>query len=135
MRCRARLTEARRLKYTVAQAAREFLADGKLQLAPSTLAQLRFHAERWIIPGIGHSKLKKLRADEVDTWLNAMAAELSPSSVKRRLSTLRQIIRFAEARNHVDRNVAALIDPPRGHGERPSKALKLGQVNTRCVPT
>jgi hypothetical protein len=53
-------------KYTVDQAARDFLADGTRQLAPSTLAQLRFHAERWIIPGLGNAKLKKLRADDVD---------------------------------------------------------------------
>ncbi|GAA2159082.1 MULTISPECIES: tyrosine-type recombinase/integrase [Glycomyces] len=117
-------------KYTVAQAAREFLADGTRQLAPSTLAQLRFHAERWIIPGLGHAKLKRLRADDVDVWLNAMAEELSPSSVKRRLSTLRRIIRFAEAHNHVERNVASLIDPPRGKGDgRSSQALTLEQVH------
>lgn len=117
-------------KYTVAQAARAFLADGTRQLAPATLAQLRFHAERWIIPRLGHAKLKKLRADDVDTWLNAMAEELSPSSAKRRLSTLRRIIRFAEAHNHVERNVATLIDPPRGKGEgRPSQAFTLAQVH------
>jgi integrase len=116
-------------KYTVAQAARDFLADGTRELAPSTLAQLRFHAERWIIPGLGHAKLKKLRAEDVDAWLNAMAEELSPSSVKRRLSTLRRIIRFAEAHNHVERNVALLLDPPRGQGKgRPSQAFTLEQV-------
>ena len=59
-----------------------------------------------------------------------MAQELSPTSVKRRLSTLRRIIRFAEAHNHVERNVATLIDPPRGKGEgRPSRAFTLEQVH------
>lgn len=116
-------------KYTIAQASRDFLANGTRQLAPSTLAQLRFHAERWIVPGLSNAKLKKLRADDVDAWLNMMAEELSPSSVKRRLSTLRRIIRFAEAHNHVERNVAELIDPPRGKGPgRPSKALTLEQI-------
>jgi len=117
-------------KYTVAQAASDFLANGTRQLAPATIAQLRFHAERWIIPGLGHAKVKKLRADDVDTWLNAMAEELSPTSVKRRLSTLRRIIRFAEAHNHVERNVALLIDPPRGKGQgRPGQAFTLEQVH------
>jgi integrase len=59
-----------------------------------------------------------------------MAEELSPTSVKRRLSTLRRIIRFAEAHNHVERNVASLIDPPRGKGDgRPSRAFTLEQVH------
>jgi integrase len=117
-------------KYTVAQAARDFLANGTRQLAPTTLAQLRFHAERWIIPGLGHARLKRLRADDVDAWLDAMAEELSPSSVKRRLSTLRRIIRFAEAHNHVARNVALLVDPPQGKGQgRPSQAFTLDQVH------
>jgi integrase len=117
-------------KYTVAQAAREFLADGTRQLAPSTQSQLRFHAERWIIPGLGHARLKRLRADDVDAWLDAMAEELSPSSLKRRLSTLRRIIRFAEAHNHVERNVALLIDPPLGGSTgRPSRAFTLDQVH------
>ncbi|WP_168801665.1 tyrosine-type recombinase/integrase [Glycomyces buryatensis] len=53
---------------------------------------------------------------------------MAPSSVKRRLSTLRRIIRFAEAHNHVDRNVAALVDAPRGRARRPGKALTLEKV-------
>lgn len=115
-------------KYTVADAARDFLAYGTRPLATSTTDQLRFHAEKWIIPRLGSAKLKRLRADDVEAWISDMAADLAPSSVKRRLSTLRRIIRFAEAHNHVERNVATLIDPPRRRGGRPGKAFTLEQV-------
>ncbi|MFC3490971.1 site-specific integrase [Glycomyces rhizosphaerae] len=57
-----------------------------------------------------------------------MAPELASASVNKRLSTLRRVIRFAQARNHVDRNVAALVDAPKGKPGRPSKALTLEQT-------
>jgi hypothetical protein len=59
-----------------------------------------------------------------------MAEELSPSSVKRRLSTLRRIIRFAEAHNHVERNVALLLDPPRGTGRAADESTPKARCRT-----
>jgi integrase len=115
-------------KYTVSDAARDFLANGTRQLARKSVDDLRFHAEGRIIPGLGRVSLKHLHADDVDAWLEVLAQDMAASSIKKRLSTLRRIIRFAEARGHVDRNVAMLVDPPRGTTGRPSEALNLAQV-------
>jgi integrase len=120
-------------KYTVADAAHDFLANGTRQLAQNSIDDLRYHVETRIIPGLGDIRLKRLRADEVDSWLNEMAGDMAASSIKKRLSTLRQIIRFAEARGRVERNVAKLVDPPRGHQGRPSKALDLAQIRALLV--
>ncbi|MDA1362493.1 site-specific integrase [Glycomyces luteolus] len=114
--------------YTVADACEDFLAHGMHHLAEGTADELRRIVGKWILPHLGHAKLKELKADEVDAWLDVMARELSTGSVKKRLSTLRRIIRFAEAHNHASRNVAALVDAPRGQLGRPSKALTLEQT-------
>jgi site-specific recombinase XerD len=99
-------------------------------LAESTADELRYIARKWIIPHLGRTKLKQLTADDVDAWLDVMALELASASVNKRLSTLRRIIRFAQARNHIDRNVAALVDAPKGKPGRPSTALTLEQALT-----
>ncbi|MEU5874263.1 site-specific integrase [Glycomyces sp. NPDC047369] len=114
-------------KYTVAQACGDFLKGGTRGLVPATVTELRLHIEKWIIPHLGAAKLKQLTADDIDAWLDVMAAHLASSSVKRRLGTLRRVIRHAEARNRVRRNVAALVKAPKGKEGRPSKALTLPQ--------
>jgi integrase len=114
-------------KYTVEQACRDFLEHGVRGLIPATVNELRIHAEKWIIPHLGQAKLKQLKADDVDAWLDTMAEALATSSVRRRLFTLRRIIKFAEGRNRVRRNVAALVKAPKGKEGRPSKALTLHQ--------
>ncbi|WP_232013976.1 site-specific integrase [Glycomyces terrestris] len=45
------------------------------------------------------------------------------------LSLLRRIIRFAEARGKVMRNVAELVDPPEGQEGRPSKSMTIEQAH------
>jgi integrase len=114
-------------KYTVEQACRDFLQNGVRGLVPATVEELRMHVEKWIIPHLGQAKLKQLKADDIDAWLDVMAEVLASSSVKRRLGTLRRVIRHAEARNRVRRNVAALVKAPKGKEGRPSKALTLAE--------
>lgn len=114
-------------KYTVAEAARDFLKNGVRGRGPATVDELRMHAEKWIIPHLGQARLKRLTTEDVDAWLDVMAKSLATSSVRRRLFTLRRIIKFAESRNRVRRNVAALAEPPEGKEGRPSKALTLDQ--------
>lgn len=115
-------------QYTVADAARDFLAHGTHRLAEKTVDELRDIARKWIIPHLGRTKLRQLTADHVDAWLDVMALELASASVNKRLSTLRRVIRFAQARNHVDRNVVMFVDAPKGKPGRPSKALTLEQA-------
>lgn len=114
-------------KYTTEEAARDFLKNGVRGRGPATVNELRMHAEKWIIQHLGQAKLKRLTTEDVDAWLDVMAKSLATSSVRRRLFTLRRIIKFAESRNRVRRNVAALAEPPEGREGRPSKALRLDQ--------
>ncbi|MDA1359815.1 site-specific integrase [Glycomyces luteolus] len=114
-------------KYSVEDAVRDFLKSGVRGLGDATIDELRMHSEKWIIPHLGQAKLKQLKAEDVDAWLEKMIEVLSTSSIKRRLGTLRRVIKFAESRNRVRRNVAALVAPPKGKEGRPSKALTLEQ--------
>ena len=41
------------------------------------------HVEKWIIPHLGQAKLKQLKADDIDAWLDVMAEVLASSSIKR----------------------------------------------------
>ena len=79
-------------KYTVEDAVRDFLQHGVRGLGLATVEELRMHAEKWIIPHLGQAKLKQLKAEDVDCWLDVMAEVLATSSVRRRLFTLRRII-------------------------------------------
>lgn len=114
-------------KYTVENAVRDFLKSGVRGLGPATVKELRMHSEKWIIPHLGQAKLKRLKAEDVDAWLETMVEVLSTSSIKRRLGMLRRVIKFAESRNRVRRNVATFVTPPKGKEGRPSKALSLDQ--------
>lgn len=115
-------------KYTIEEAARDWLKRDVAGLEPGTLEQLEFHVEKHIIPALGKAKLKRLTADDVDDWLHDLRSTHSSSYINRLLGTLRRIIRFAESRNRVRRNVAALVKPPKGKAGRRSKALTLDQA-------
>ncbi|WP_198667268.1 tyrosine-type recombinase/integrase [Glycomyces dulcitolivorans] len=68
-------------KYTVADAARDFLANGTRHLAKKSVEDLAYHVNARIIPGLGRVKLKRLRADDVDYWLNDLAQDMAASSI------------------------------------------------------
>jgi integrase len=63
----------------------------------------------------------------VDDFLESKTTTLSTSYISRLLGTLGRVIRFAERRNKVRRNVAELVEAPSGTEGRPSKALSLEQ--------
>ncbi|PRY57487.1 site-specific integrase [Glycomyces artemisiae] len=111
-------------KYTVEQACRDFIARG---LTQQDGKDVRTHINTHLIPGLGKAKLKRLTADDVDDFLATKRATHSTSYISRLLGTLRRVIRFAERRNKVRRNVAELVEAPSGTEGRPSKALTLDQ--------
>lgn len=115
-------------KYTVEQAARDWLARGLRGRNPSTVTKLTNLTERHIIAKLGRAKLKKLTADDVDDFLDGLTQTYATSFISLILGTLRRIIRFAEARNKVGRNVAMLVDAPKGTKGRPSKSMTLDQA-------
>ncbi|WP_026928800.1 tyrosine-type recombinase/integrase [Glycomyces tenuis] len=115
-------------KYTVEQAARDWLARGLRGRNASTVGKLTSLTEKHIIARLGKAKLKKLTADDVDDFLDGLTSRYATSVISLILGTLRRIIRFAEARNKVGRNVAMLVDAPKGTDGRPSKSMTLDQA-------
>lgn len=59
--------------------------------------------------------MKKLTADNVDDFLAGLKATCSTSYLRTILGTLRRVIRFAQSRDKVPRNVAELDRKRNGH--------------------
>ena len=78
---------------------------------------------------IGARRLRELTAEDVQQALTAMARRYSSAAVAMGHGALTRAIRHAEARDLVARNVAMLVDIPKGRVERPSKSLSLEQAS------
>jgi integrase len=113
---------------TVADAVRDWLDKGTRNLGVGTVAGYRILADQHLIPVIGAAKLKRLSADDVDTWLEGLAGKLSTRSLQAVHSILRRAIRQAQTRDKVGRNVAELVTTPKGRPGRPSRSLTLDQA-------
>jgi integrase len=114
--------------YTVAEAVADWLAKGTRNLDQGTVGGYRILADKHLMPTIGATKLKRLSADDVDTWLDGLTGKLSTRSLQSVHSILRRAIHQAQARDKVLRNVAELVATPKGRAGRPSKALTLDQA-------
>jgi integrase len=114
--------------YTVGDAVEDWLSKGLKGRDSGTVATNRILAERHVIPLIGRAKLKELRADDVDEWLDGLTDKLSTRSLQGVHAILKRSIRQAQARDKITRNVAELVTTPRGKSGRPSKALTLAQA-------
>jgi integrase len=114
--------------YTVRDAVEDWLTKGLKGRDPETITTSRILAEKHVVPLIGKAKLKDLRADDVDTWLDGLTGKLSTRSLQGVHSILKRAIRQAQARDKVLRNVAELVTTPKGRPGRPSKALTLEQA-------
>lgn len=113
---------------TVEEVVEAWLAHGLHGRAQGTLEQNQHLARSHIIPLIGKKRLRDLRAHDVDRMLASRRQRLSTSTLQRVLSILRRVIRWAEARDLVGRNVALLCTAPTGQGGRPSKSMTLDQA-------
>jgi integrase len=114
--------------YTVQEAVADFLDHGMKGKSPGTVANYRSIADHHLIPFIGAANLKKLTADELDTWLDDRAEELSTRTLRLVHQILERAIRHAQARDKVRRNVASLVILPEGQEGRPSRAMTLDQA-------
>ncbi len=114
--------------YTVAQAVRDWLDNGTGDLGTGTVDGYRILAEQHLIPEIGAARLKRLSAEDVDTWLKGLTGMLSTRSLQAVHSILRRAIRQAQIRDKVSRNVAAVVVTPKGRRGRPSRSLTLDQA-------
>jgi len=117
--------------YNVENAVRDWLAKGTKSLSPKTINDYQSLTESNLIPFIGAYKLKRLTADNVDDWFDERRDHLTTRTPQAIHSILRRAIRHAQARDKVMRNVADLVDTPKGRKDgRPSKAMTLDQAMT-----
>ena len=120
---------------TVADIVNDWLEHGLTRQVDATTDQLASLAKRHVIPRLGKRKLKELKASEVDAWLRSLSTTLSTDSLRRLHSCLNRSIRRAMARDLVSRNVAAMVDIPRGQLGRPSRSLTPEQVDAILTRT
>jgi integrase len=113
--------------YTVRQAAQDWLATGLEGRAAKTV-QKNQNVLDPILTVIGTRKLRQLTAADVRQALATMATTYSSAAVTMGHLALKRAIRHAEASDLVGRNVAALVDTPKGQPGRPSKSLTLEQA-------
>jgi integrase len=113
--------------YTVRQAAEAWLDEGLDGRSPKTIRKNQNVLEP-ILQAIGHRRLRELSAADVREALSRMAATYSSASVTMGHLALKRTIRHAEANDLVSRNVATLVDTPKGQAGRPSEYLNLDQA-------
>ena len=113
--------------YTVRQAAEDWLAHGLEGRSARTIKKNQNVLEP-ILKAVGTRKLRELSAADVRQALAKMAAGYSSAAVTMGHLALKRAIRHAEANDLVSRNVAALVDTPKGQEGRPSKSLSLDQA-------
>jgi integrase len=113
--------------YTVRQAAEDWLANGLEGRTAKTIKKNE-NVLAPILKVIGGRKLRELTAADVRRALSRIAADYSSAAVTMGHLALKRAIRHAEANDLVTRNVAALVDTPKGQAGRPSKSLTLEQA-------
>ena len=114
--------------YTVRRAAEDWLAQGLHGRSPKTIKKNE-NVLTPILATIGGRRLRELAADDVHQALAAMALRYSSAAVVMGHNALTRTIRHAEARDLVGRNVAVLVDTPKGQAGRPSRSLTLEQAS------
>ena len=97
--------------YTVAQAIKDWLADGLAGRAPKTVSTQREVLEP-LIDIIGAVPLRELSTATVRSALKDVAATRATRTVAMTHAGLTRAIRHAEANDKVRRNVATLVDTP-----------------------
>src|ERR1700734_1551892 len=118
-----------RRRYTVGDALEDWLAHGLDGLSERTVTLYRGTIAKALNEELGSVKLTDLTASGVQRALTALAARSSTRTVQIAHNVLVRAIRHAERDDLVGRNVAALVDAPKGQLDgRPSKSLTLEQA-------
>ena len=117
-----------RPNYTLRHAADDWLREGLDGRSAKTIKKNE-NVLAPILTAVGARRLRELTAADIRQALNTMAGRYSTAAVAMGHNALTRAIRHAEARDLVRRNVAALVDTPKGQAGRPSKSLTLGQAS------
>src|SRR6266536_1704044 len=114
--------------YTVKDAVDDWLRDGLPGRSERT-HHVYGEATAPLLEQIGSRPLRELTAGDVRAGLEALAARLSSRYLQIARASLARAIRHAEAHDRVGRNVATLVDPPKGREGRPSRSFTLDQAH------
>ena len=118
-----------RRRYTVGVALEDWLAHGVDGLSERTVTLYRGTIVKALNEELGRIRLTELTASDVEGALAALATRLSTRTVQIAHNVLVRAVRHAERDDLVGRNVAALVDAPKGQlAGRPSKSLTLEQA-------
>jgi integrase len=118
-----------RRRYTVSDALDDWLAHGVDGLSERTVTLYRDTIAKALNEQLGSVKLTALTASGVHGALTALAPGMSTRTLQITHNVLVRAIRQAERDDLVGRNVAALVDTPKGQkAGRPSKSLTLEQA-------
>ena len=120
--------------YTVRRAAEDWLREGLAGRSTKTIKKNE-NVLAPILSSIGARRLRELTAGDVHQALATMAKRYSGAAVAMGHNALTRTIRHAEARDLVGRNVATLVDTPKGQAGRPSKSLTLEQASALLTAT
>jgi integrase len=112
--------------YTVQKAVDDWLGGGLPGRSERTRSVYR-EALTPLMGQIGNKPLRELTAGDVRAGFEALSGRLSSRYLQIAKASLARAIRFAEAHDLVGRNVATLVDPPKGTVGRPSRSLTLEQ--------
>jgi integrase len=120
-----------RRRYTVGDALEDWLAHGVDGLSERTVTLYKGTIVKALNEELGNIRLTELTASNVQGALSTLAGRLSTRTVQISHNVLARAIRHAERDDLVGRNVAALVDAPKGQqAGRPSKSLTLEQAVT-----
>jgi integrase len=118
-----------RRRYTVGDALEDWLAHGVDGLSERTVTLYRGTIVKALNEELGSVRLTELTASGVQGALASLASRLSTRTAQIAHNVLVRAIRHAERDDLVGRNVAALVDAPKGQlAGRPSKSLTLEQA-------
>jgi hypothetical protein len=112
--------------YTVRQAVDDWL-EGGLQGRSERTRSIHHEALKPLLEHIGLKPLRELTARDVRRGLEALSDKMSTRYLQLARASLARAIRYAEAHDLVGRNVATLVDNPKGQIGRPSRSFTLEQ--------
>jgi integrase len=112
--------------YTVHQAVNDWL-EGGLPGRTERTRSVYQEALKPLMGQIGAKPLRELTAGDVRAGFEVLSDRLSTRYLQIAKASLARAIRYAEAHDLVGRNVATLVDPPKGAVGRPSRSLTLEQ--------
>lgn len=114
-------------RYSLRQAVQDWLRDGLDGRSERTLRLYEGLLEP-VLDLLGNKQLREVGAGDIRAALGQLTARYSTRSLQITRNALERAIRHAQANDFVGRNVAALVQPPRGRAGRPSKSFTVEQA-------